>query len=176
MKTLKEIQLQCLHLSEARESVSCLVSDLNRRIAHMTAELLPAIKRAVQKAADRQAALKNLLEESPDLFVKPRTQTFHGVKCGYAKGKGAIEFEDEERVIRAIEKKLPDQFDTLVQRSEWVSKTALKNLSVKELESIGCTVQGTDDVPVIAFTDKEVDKLVKALLKTAIDEAQSEAA
>ena len=37
-------------------------------------------------------------------------------------------------------------------------------------------VEGTSDVVVIKATDSEVDKIVTALLKGAVDEAQKEAA
>ena len=32
--------------------------------------------------------LRAALAASPELFVKPRTQIFHGIKVGFVKGKG----------------------------------------------------------------------------------------
>jgi hypothetical protein len=53
----------------------------------------------------------------------------------------------------------------------------LKNLTVAELKSLGCTVEETGDRVVVRFADKEVDKLVNALLKNAVEESiQAEAA
>lgn len=174
--TLPTIEVACRNLREARNEVADIVTRLNARIASLQADATRDIKRAVAKTADRHGHLVNLVDGARHLFVQPKTQTFHGIVCGLAKGKGKIDFEDEGQVVTAIRKKLPKMAAALIKTTETVVKTALKNLTVEELKAIGCTVEATGDYIVVRYTDKEVDKLVTALLKDAIEEATEPAA
>lgn len=176
MITLSEIETSARKLRDARDAVSEIVTKLHADIASLQREATRRIKAAVARTAERRSELYNLIDGNRALFAKPRTQVFHGVKCGVAKGKGSIEFEDEDRVIANIEKKLPDQVDFLIKTEKKILKNLLKTLTVDDLKKIGCTVEETGDYVVISFADKEVDKLVNALLKSAVEEAQQEAA
>jgi len=49
----------------------------------------------------------------------------------------------------------------------------INNLTPIELKKVGVDVEGTGDVVTIADTTESVDKLVKALLKGAEEEAQA---
>jgi len=173
--SITEIQNLTKRLSDARASVSEIVSDVVAEQEAVLRRALPLIKARLARAADRHAALHAAIANSQDLFVAPRTHVFHGIKVGLTKGKGKIEFEDEDQVIKNIHRKLPGQVDTLINITESVMKTALKNLSVADLKSIGCTVEETGDQIVIHATDKAVDKTVKALLKNATEQAIEEA-
>ena len=42
-------------------------------------------------------SLRALIEESPELFEKPRSVVLHGIKLGYQKGKGGIVWDDADR-------------------------------------------------------------------------------
>lgn len=176
MKTLGELETLTKKYAEARLVLSDLVGALNVKIDALKREAMPELKRAVAKTADRYAELAAGIDTSRELFVKPRTYVWHGVKIGVEKGKGKIELEDEDRTMKLIRKHLAEQADVLIKHEEYVSKSALKNLTVAELKSIGCTVEETDDQVVIRATDREVDKLVNALLKSAIDEETAAAA
>jgi methylthioribose-1-phosphate isomerase len=94
---------------------------------------------------------------------------FHGIKVGFAKGKGIITWDDDEKVATLIQRHLPEQYEVLVKTTRKPLKTPLKELSVADLKKIGCTVEETADYVVISPVDSEVDKLVSAMLKDAID-------
>jgi hypothetical protein len=102
---------------------------------------------------------------------------FHGIKVGYKKGTGKIEWEDADQVVKLIKKHFPDQADVLIISSEKPAKDALAQLTAAELKKLGVLVEESGDVPFIKDTSSEVDKLVAAFLKDeATDEEQAPAA
>ena len=131
---------------------------------------LPKIRRALAAAAEAEGQLKALVGDSADLFVKPKSLIFHGIKVGFAKGKGKIDWDDPDQVVRLIKKHFPEQADLLIITTEKPAKDALAGLTVGELKKVGVTVEGTGDVSFCRPVDSAVDKLVKALLKAASDE------
>ena len=165
MTTLAEIERLAKELSDSRANLKELISQLEEEIAAAKKKHLPAIRRFVEKAAGWHQRLSDAIGESPDLFVKPKTVIFHGIKCGYMKGKGEIVWEDTDQVIKLIKKNLPDQVETLLKITETPIKTALAQLSVADLKKIGVTVIETSDEIFIKPTDSEIDKLINALLK-----------
>lgn len=142
--------------------------------AAITRRLLGGIKTAAADAASAEADLRYQIEAHTELFTKPRTITLHGVKIGYAKGKGRIDYADGAKVCDLIRKHLPDEAEALIVVTEAPLKTALVNLDVATLRKLGCTVTGTDDQVVIKDTASEVDKLVAQLLATAAKATQKE--
>ena len=170
MTTLADLEKRAKALADTRETVSSIVTELNAGIEALKREHMKDLKRAVNAAAEQHARLRALIEENPALFVKPRTVVMHGIKFGFVKGAGKLEFEDAERVIALIRKHFADQADVLIATTEAPIKSALGQLTVAELKRLGVTVEGTDDVVVIKPTDSAVDKLVSALLKSAVDE------
>ena len=168
--SLPDIERRAKALAETRERLAAIVTELNAGIDALHRAQMPALRRAVAAVAGRHDELKALIAEHPELFVRPRTVVMHGIKLGFAKGKGSVEFDDADQVVRLIEKHHPDQVDILVQVEKTPVKAALAQLSAAELKKLGVTVEGTSDVVVIKPTDSAVDKTVKALMKAAIDE------
>lgn len=169
MPEMKDIEPCAKAFADARQKVVEIVTDLNAGIDALKRDSLPGLKRAIARAAEKHDQLKAIIEASPALFVKPRTVVFHGVKIGYAKGKGGIAFDDAQQVVKLIRKHLPDAADTLIKTTEAPVKDALAQLSVAELKKLGCTVVDAGDAVVIKPTDSEVDKLVDTLLKGATE-------
>lgn len=168
--SMHEIERHAKALADARERLGAIVSELNADLDARMRQSMPALKRAVAAAADKHDALKGAIQLAPMLFVKPRTVTLHGIKLGYAKGKGSVEFDDADQVVKLIKKLHPDSVDVLIAVKEEPVKNALAQLSAAELKKLGVTVEGTSDVVVIKPTDSAVDKTVKALMKAATDE------
>ena len=167
--TLDDIERASKAYAEQRTRLGELVSDFNDEMIMLKKDHLPGIKRALNRAAEKQLALQQLIESAPDLFLKPRTVIFHGVKVGYIKQKGSIKITDEDRTVALIRKYLPDQVETLIRTVDTPHKPALVQLSVADLKRVGCTVIETSDAVVIKAVDSEVDKMVDALLKDAVD-------
>ncbi|GAB4485935.1 MAG: hypothetical protein OHK006_12930 [Thermodesulfovibrionales bacterium] len=162
--------------ADARRSLADRVQALNDEIEAAKKRLLPGIKRAVEKAAEKKAALSSAVLEGVHLFERPRTVVISGIKVGLEKGKGKIEWEDDEQVVRLIEKHFPEQADVLIQTKKKPLKKALANLSAAELKKIGVVIEETGDQVVIKGADSDVDKLVKALLREDEGEDVKEAA
>jgi len=169
MATLSEIEAMAKTYSLSRAVLSERVQALEAEIEALKRKRLPGIKRAVEDAAEKQARLQAAVEGSPELFVKPRTMIFHGIKLGFQKSKGRLEWASEEQVVRLIRKHYPEQADTLIKVTEKPVKSALLQMSAQELKKIGVTVKDTGDQVVVKSTDSEIDKLVSALLKGAED-------
>jgi hypothetical protein len=174
-----DIEVKTKEYADARGVLADRVQRLNDEIEAAKRRLLPGIKKAVEVAAEKKAGLNSAIQAAPELFIKPRTIVICGIKVGLEKGKGKIEIpkEDEEKVVRLIEKYFPDQADVLIQTKKKPAKKALSGLTVAELKKLGITVEETGDQVVIKGTDSDVDKLVKALLKEGEQEAlEAEAA
>lgn len=169
---MQQIELTTSRYSNARADLGTTLAALQDEIDQVKKKYMASIRKDVAKAKALQAELKALVEAHPEIFEKPRTVIFHGIKVGYRKGSGKVTFQlDEERVIALIRKHLPDQVDVLIEVSEKAKKKTIADLDGAELKKIGCAIEGTGDVVEIKPVDGEVDKIVAALLKDEPEEA-----
>lgn len=173
MTQLSDIESRCKAYAERRIKLSELMAALHAAVAAVKRQHLAAIKNALGQAAAREADLRALVEQAPELFIRPRTVIFHGVKVGYVKGKGIIEICDRTRTVALIRRYLPDQAETLIRVEEVPHKPALAQLSVADLKRVGCSVVETGDEIVVKAVDSEVDKMVETLLRDAVDAVES---
>lgn len=178
MATLAEIEKATKDYADAREKLSKTVRTLEDRIARLKRRYLPGIKAQVGTTAARKLDLKNTIEDSAVLFVKPRTIIFHGIKVGLQKGSGKIEYDKTEidRIVRLIEKHFPEQAEILIQTKKTPIKKALASLSGADLKKLGIEIDDSADAVVIKPTDSEIEKIVDRLLKEKDDEAEEDAA
>lgn len=156
-------------LAQARASLGLLMQALQQGIEALKADHMPGIRSAVYDAEVAWKALQLQIELHPHLFVKPRTAVAHGIKFGLAKGKGGLNIPDPDKTVVLIRKHLPDQADVLISVRETPAKEALALLPASDLKRIGVQVVDSGDQVVIKPADGEVDKLVKVLLKAAIE-------
>ena len=172
---LAEIDKLAAQYSDARALLTDLVSSLTVLQDALTREHMPPIRKAVQRAAEKHDQLIALTEAAPHLFVKPKSHTLHGIKVGYRKGSGKMEFqfEDEDtiaKIRKVLEKEEIDSTPFITVR-EKPNKEALEGLDGKQLAKMGISIEDTGDVPFVKPVDGAVDKIVKALLKEATEEA-----
>lgn len=137
---------------------------------------LRGIKNALAKVAGCQAELHAAIANNPSLFKKPRSTAFYGVRVGFKKGSGKVEFKNQKRVIELIKKLLPEQAETLIKTEEKPLRAALSNLPADILKKLGCTVVGTGDQVLIKVAESDIDKMLEALLKDWNDETIAEQA
>lgn len=178
MTTMNEIEAACKAARLARDSVHQRAIMLSAEIDALKRKHLPHLRRGVERMADADAAVLALLQQAPDLFDRPRSQVFHGLKVGFKKGTGKLEIADAERVVALVKKHFPDQLASLVKTTEKPVKSALQELSVADLKKLGITVEETGDVVFLKDAVDGVDKLVAGLLKGAEaeqEEAEAEA-
>jgi hypothetical protein len=172
MANMEQIEKMAAAHAQARVKLSELVTALQAGIDALKRRRISKIKAAVNKAVDTSDELVHLINESPELFTKPKSVTLHGIKLGYQKEKGKIEFEDPAQVIKLIRKHYPELAETLIITEENPAKKALNNLTAEQLKKIGVTVTSDTDVVFIRPADSDVDKIVSALIKGA-DEVQA---
>ena len=171
--TLADIEARARKFAEAREKLCGIVMDLNQGMEALKRQAMPQLKQAIARAAEHHDQLKALIEAAPELFVKPRTVVFHGIKLGYLKGKGGITWDDADAVVAAIQKQLPEQAEQLIRWTGKPLKEAINQLDVASLKKIGCRVVDTGDEVVIKPVDGVVDKMVDALMKGATAEVEA---
>lgn len=167
LTTLSEIDSRAKLYADAREDLAAIVTALNAGIEALKRDSMPKVKRALARASTHHDRLHTLIESAPELFVRPKSVVFHGIKCGYQKGKGKINWDDPEQVVRLIKKHFPEQADVLIATKEKPVKTALNGLTAAELKKLGINVTEGGEAIFIQPTDSAVDKLVDALLKVA---------
>lgn len=172
--TMSDFERRAKALAATRETLAAIVGELNAGIEALKRDRMRELKAAVRGWAEQHDKLKTLIEENPALFDKPKTHVIHGIKFGYRKAVGGLEWDDADQVVKLIRKHFPEQFDVLVKTAETPLKGPLAQLTVAELKKLGVTVEETGDVPFIKVTDGAVDKLVKALLKSASEDEPAE--
>jgi hypothetical protein len=174
MATLGEIDTMAKEFSDARQRLKDTMQDLEDRQETVLRQFLPGIKRQVSIVEEKEEALKAAIGDSPKLFGKPRTVIMHGVRCGFRKGNGKLEWEDDDQVVKLIKKHHADMVDLLVRTREKPVESALKQLDAADLMKLGVTVEGTGDVVVAQPTDSRIEKQVKKLLQEDRKKAQGD--
>lgn len=172
MTSFSHIEDCAKNLRMARDTLSERATTLHEEIEAATKRRLLGLRNAVAVVAAADALLKAAIEEAPQLFAKPRSMVLHGIKLGYQKGKGKLDWEDDIQVVKLIRRHFADQFDVLCKTTEKPIRTALAELTVAELKKLGVTVEETDDVVFVKDATAGVDKLVKALLKGVEEDAE----
>lgn len=162
--TLADIEAAARQYAEARGRLSELVQELEDEVARLRRQRLPAIRRALGAAQERRDRLAGAIAGAPELFERPRTVILHGIRVGFQKGRGAITWEDDARVVALIRRHLPDQAESLIKVTERPLKTALAQLSSADLRRIGVSVVETGDEIVIRPADGELDRLIERVL------------
>ncbi len=163
--TLAEIDTRARALADARSLLNDRVTTLQDELTTLRNRKLPGIKSAVAAAKEAESSLEQAIVAAPDLFEVTRTIVVHGLRIGFTKGRGKIEWADEKSVVEKIKKLFPDQAAVLVKTVETVRKKALGGLKTDELKRLGCIVREAGDYVYIAPVDDQVEKLVKRLLK-----------
>jgi len=176
MSNMKEIEQLTREYAMARAVLRERVEALEAEVTALKRRRLPGIKTAVATASERQALLRDAVEESPELFVKPRTCIWHGIRVGYKKEKGKLKWEDEARVVTLIKKGYPEEWNVYIKVTEKPLKISLEQLPAVELKKLGIRVSEDTDEVYIKSTDSEIDRLVNQLLSSTEAEIQRETA
>lgn len=167
--TMREIETRAQAYASARDELGGMVAALEEGIEALKREHLPAIRRAIRKASEHHERLRQAIDMAPGEFERPRTQILHGIRVGYAKGKGRLVIEDENRAMTRIRLHYPEQVEYLIACKYTPVKEALLKLPAADLKKIGARIEGTEDEIVIRPVDGAVEKMVDALLKSATE-------
>ncbi|WP_430391106.1 host-nuclease inhibitor Gam family protein [Dyella sp. 20L07] len=161
---MQEIENLAKQFSGARNELAERLQALRDEQETATRRRLQGIKNALARFTAAHAELKDAVESGQSLFQKPKTRILHGIKVGFVKQKGKLDFTDDDAVVRLIRKHFPEQFDALVKTTEKPVKASLANLPASDLKRLGVTVSADGEAVVVAPVDGELDKLIKALI------------
>lgn len=165
---LAKIDALALRLKQRRDELQAVVTKIEDEHLIVTRKHRAALREAYAKCEGAQAALHSEIDANPGLFVKPRTFTLHGVKVGFAKGKGRLVIVDEAKTIELARKHLePEQVALLVRVTEAVNKKAAGGLTAAELKKIGMHIEEAGDEVVLSFVGSGLDVLLARLLEQA---------
>lgn len=169
--TLEQIRAAAERLSNAHNDTSGNAALMQAEIKSAIAPIFDKYKTTLDAyaaaEASAQADLNALLIAAPQLFVKPRSLTVDGVRCGYLKAADSIDWGDDAAVIARIKALLPDQATLLIRTQESLVADALAGLDPKDLVKIGVrTVTGADN-HFITVSDNDVEKLTKLVIAAA---------
>lgn len=173
MATMQDIENLAQTMAAARDALTGTWMAQEEEIAAVKKKHLKLIRTLTAKFKAAGEQLGAAVRASPDLFAKPRTVILHGIKAGFQKGKGGLDWDDEERVVALIKRHFKEQADILIKTTEKPVKGALAELTVDELKKLGITVEDTGDVVVVRLADSDTAKMIKALLKGAPEEDES---
>jgi hypothetical protein len=170
MATMEQIEVACREYAEANDNLNEIKSQLETEVEAIKVKYYRKVKSAIDHVVSKHSDLSELVSESRDLFVNPKTVIFHGVKTGYIKGNDVLEIKKNKVTVDAIK----DAFDettqkTLIKVTETPIKDAIKQLETEDLKRIKCKlIPGKDEVH-ISTVDTEVDKLIDSLTKQALE-------
>ena len=170
--TLSTIEDACRKLGAARDDLRGTVELLQADIKRAQDRYRRELQRRIDAVANAHAIALELVQAAPSLFAKPRSYQWHGVKVGYQKGRGKIEVANEDKFPDRVDQYCPGERAALVKTTHKPVLAALANLDAKLLKRLGVTITDADDEAFVKAVDSELDKLVKALVDAATEEAQ----
>ena len=147
---LLEIESLAKAYADRRALLADHLTALDRDLALVKRKHMKELKRHVALTAETQTALHAAIAGAPKLFEKPKTRIIHGIKVGFRKGKGKIEWEDDAQLVALIKKKFPACMDDLIITTEKPSATGLEDLDAAELRKLGVTVEEAGEQVVVA--------------------------
>ncbi|MGH7187400.1 MAG: host-nuclease inhibitor Gam family protein, partial [Pseudomonadota bacterium] len=161
--------------ADAAGALGDAIGELEADLESRKRARMKEIKSLVARTAEAKAKLHAAIEAAPQCFEKPKTITVSGVRVGLQKGKGQMDWEDDDALVAKIEKHFGKDAEHYLIIKKKPSATALNELETAELRRLGVTVEETGEQIVIRHVDGAVEKLVRALLKAKLNEAMEAA-
>lgn len=175
--TLTTIESEADFYSALYGDLADRIKALDEEIAEIKRRAMPGIRAVAAKVREAEACLAEAIKGAPELFAKPRTRTLHGIKVGYTKQRGSVNFDTEEKVIARIRAQLPkDQVELLLRVETHVHKPAVYDLTAADLKRLGIRITDDCDVVVVKPVGTDVMRAVAALLDSAAGADEERAA
>ncbi len=176
--TMSRIEAQVRVYADAREKLEGRLREFNARVEAVTREAMPELKEMARRVAERHMRLDAALKAAPQLFQRPRTVVFHGMKVGYRRQEGRLEYDDADEVVERVRRLLPNP-DPYLHCVTLPDRTALSGLPTEELARLGCRwVEGGDVVlikPLAGQLDRQIQMLFKENSTTEADPTRPQA-
>lgn len=161
--------------ADAQTDLDTLTNELKAEIDAAVRKRWPDLRRATTRAAERYDVLLAAVSGARDAFDAPKTRILHGVRVGYRKAADVVQVLNAANTCALIKRVLPDQQGVLIATDEAPVMDGLKQLDDATLKLIGCRRVPGKDAPFAKLADTELDKVVAALMKGAIEKAEAEA-
>ena len=175
MANLGTIEALTKDYAEANNTLADEVKAMEKEIDSVKMKWLKRIKPLAEKTAEEKAVLFTAIDESRELFQKPRSYTIAGIKVGLQKKKGTLQIADKDKTIELIKKKLAEKAEILIKDEPKIIKKAIENLTVKELKSIGVEItKDSDDILIKSDADK-IEKFINSLIEESVSNELKEA-
>lgn len=157
-----------LNFAKRRQQLADVVGAYDAEILAVHNRYRAKLTEAAGNVAGAETALRAEIEKNRELFTEPKSWTCHGIQLGVRKGSGKLEWDDDDVVVALIEKHFEeDEAELLIRTKRTPIVAALEDLDAKTLAKLGVTVEDTGDVVFVRPLVKDVDKLLKALVKEA---------
>ncbi len=141
---------------------------LDRQINAVRMEFYKKILPMSRQYSQQRKELETLIEQNPQLFVKPRTIDVNGVKFGMKKSKGKIVIEDSGKTLEKIKTLLKDKKEFLIEQKESLLRNGLAQLSDHEMAAVGVSREA-DDMNAVFIQIKAMEKTQAVLQKLVED-------
>ncbi len=171
MSQMEQIEAAARDLAERCAALDGLRRNLNADIEAIVKPRVAQFAAATDEAAQAHKRLHALIDQSRGLFNRPRTVVLHGIKLGLQKGKGRIDFDDEDKAMQRIQRLLPEQAASLIGCKHFLVRAAIAMLPVADIKRIGGSVVGADDAVFIKPERTIAAGLVDALVTGYVNQA-----
>lgn len=177
--TLDQIRDAAAVLAAAARNVENVAREQEAAIRAAIAPIIESRRQlldlALKRRIDAEETLQTMLNQAPQLFVKPRSLSIDGVKCGYQKSQDGFEWGDEQLVIDRIKALVPDKVDLLIRTEQSLVVDAIGQLDAALLPRLGITQKKGVDAVFIKIGESEVEKLARAIIAEAAKRREDEA-
>src|SRR3990172_4421859 len=160
--------------SSAKRDLDELIAEIGSRTEDLKREFGPKLKLVLGRIAKRHEVLYRSIKENPELFEKPKTQIFDGIKVGFMAGKGSLSIEDEQLTVELIKEHLPKQSKFLIKTIEEPNVAAIKKLPEDQQKLVNVEIVGKEDRVVISPVDTTVGKILNSLIKVQCEDLREE--
>ena len=157
-------------LATARQTLQSDLLQANQALMLVHAQHADKLRTGAKRVAELEEELLDYVDRSPDLFEKPQSMEFDGVRFGWRKGKGQIVLPKPvlamKRLIGRIRLKLTKRQQEAVLKVEVkVLKGPLGKLDGDTLKRLGIKIEGADLAPFVTYPESDFDKAVGWWLK-----------
>jgi len=169
MANLGTIESLTNDYSVSNKALNSEVELMIKEVEQVKYKWLKSIKPLVEKVASDKVVLFTAVDESRELFQKPRSYTIAGIKVGLQKKKGKLGVADIAKTVELIKKKLSDKADLLIKDEPKIIKKAIETLTAKELKLIGIEITKDSDEVLIKSDSDKIEKFINHLVKEHTD-------
>lgn len=156
-----------LRYRQARDRMAAVIVGYQAAVSEATAPHLPPLREALTALNAAEVILRDAVEASPPtLWQRVRTRLIHGIKLGWQKSRGKVEWDDEQKVIERIRRLLPAAQAELLIRpgKESVHRPGVYDLTAADLRRLGIRITDDCDSVVIRDQQGDINRLVDSML------------